>query len=110
KHPLIFEGLNNGAAIDYEIGEDRFHVEVVGKNRIEVRPIRAENPDVVLTFAPKAVEKLITFDKEDDYAAQFGLLFKEPTDDEWIKFDLRRNIVKLLMKGYRRFAQKAGLI
>ncbi|MHA1908645.1 MAG: heterodisulfide reductase-related iron-sulfur binding cluster [Candidatus Thorarchaeota archaeon] len=110
KHPLIFDGLKKEAVIDYEIGEDRFHVEVVGKREIEVHPIRAENPDVVLTFAPKAVEKLTTFEREDDYAAQFGLFFKEPTDDEWIKFDLRRNIVKLLMKGYRKFAQKAGLI
>ncbi|MFW9848206.1 MAG: heterodisulfide reductase-related iron-sulfur binding cluster [Candidatus Thorarchaeota archaeon] len=110
EHPLIFEGLKKEAVIDYEIGKERFHVEVVGKNKIEVRPIRAENPDVVLTFSSKAVEKLTTFASEDDYAAQFGLFFKEPTDDEWIRFDLRRNIVKLLMKGYRKFAQKAGLI
>ncbi|MDF1541407.1 MAG: (Fe-S)-binding protein, partial [Candidatus Thorarchaeota archaeon] len=109
-HPLIFDGLKKEAVIDYEIGEDRFNVEVVGKGKIEVHPIRAENPDVVLTFSPKAVEVLTSFKKEDDYAAQFGLFFKEPTEDEWIKFDLRRNIVKLLMKGYRKFAQKAGLI
>ncbi len=110
KHPLIFDGLKKEAIIDYEIGKDRFHVEVVGKRRINVHPIRAENPDVVLTFSPKAVEKLIAFQSEDEYAAQFGLFFKEPTDEVWIKFDLRRNIVKLLMKGYRKFAQKAGLI
>ena len=110
KHPLIFDGLKTGAVIDYEVGEERFHVEVVDKDRIEVRPTRAENPDVVLTFSPKAVEKLTSFESEDDYAAQFGLFFKEPTDIEWIRFVLRRNIVKLLMKGYRKFAQKAGLI
>lgn len=110
KHPLIFEGLKKEATIDYEVEGQRFHVEVVGKNRIEVRPIRAENPDVELMFSPDAVRKLTAFQSEDDYAAQFGLFFKEPTDDEWIKFVLRRNIVKLLMKGYRKFAQKAGLI
>ncbi|MFX1369350.1 MAG: (Fe-S)-binding protein [Promethearchaeota archaeon] len=110
KHPLIFEGLKKGAVIDYEIEGSRFHVEVTGRNKIEVRPIRADNPDVELTFSPKAVEKLITFDSERDYAAQFGLFFKEPTDAEWIRFNLRLNIVKLLMKGYRKFAQRAGLI
>jgi hypothetical protein len=109
-HPLIFEGLKKGATIDYVIEGERFHVLVTGKNEIDVNPVRAENPDVELLFAPKAVEKLITFEKEDDYAARFGLFFKEPTDDEWIKFVLRLNIVKLLMKGYRKFAQKAGLI
>ena len=96
--------------IDYELEEDRFHVLITGKSQIEVNPFRAENPDVELIFAPKAVEKLITYDKEDEYAARFGLFFKEPSDDEWIKFVLRLNIVKLLMKGYRKFATKAGLI
>jgi Fe-S oxidoreductase len=110
KHPLIFDGLKKEATIDYYLGEEKFHVEVVGDREIEVRPIRAENPDVVLTFSPKAVEKLTGFESEDEYAAQFGLFFKEPTDDEWIRFVLRRNIVKLLMKGYRKFAQKAGLL
>ncbi len=109
-HPRIFEGLKKGAVIDYELEGDRFHVLVTGKSQIDVNPVRAENPDVELIFAPKAVEKLITFDSEDEYAARFGLFFKEPTDDDWIKFVLRLNIVKLLMKGYRKFAQKAGLI
>lgn len=109
-HPLIFEGLKKGAVIDYDLEGSRFHVVVTGKNEITVKPVRAENPDVELLFAPKAVEKLITYDSEDGYAARFGLFFKEPTDDEWIKFVLRLNIVKLLMKGYRKFAQKAGLI
>ena len=110
KHPLIFDGLKKEATIDYEIGKERFHVEVVGKNKIDVRPIRAENPDVVLTFSQKAVESLTELDSEREYAKQFGLFFKEPTDEEWIKFNLRLNIVKLLMKGYRKFAQRAGLI
>ncbi|MHA2022373.1 MAG: heterodisulfide reductase-related iron-sulfur binding cluster, partial [Candidatus Thorarchaeota archaeon] len=109
-HPRIFDGLKKGAVIDYDLEGDRFHVLVTGKSQITVNSVRAENPDVELMFAPKAVEKLITFDKEDEYAARFGLFFKEPTDDEWIKFVLRLNIVKLLMKGYRKFATKAGLI
>ena len=110
KHPKIFDGLKKGAVIDYDIEGDRFHVLVTGKGTIDVLPIRAENPDVELTFSPKGVESLIVLDSEIDYAAQFGKLFKEPTDDEWIKFNLRLNIVKLLMKGYRKFAQRAGLI
>jgi heterodisulfide reductase subunit D len=109
-HPLIFDGLKKGAVIDYDIEGDRFHVFVVDKNEIQVNPVRAENPDVELMFAPRAVEQLITYSSEDEYAAQFGLFFKEPTEDKWIKFVLRLNIVKLLMKGYRKFAQKAGLI
>ncbi|MGY5852871.1 MAG: (Fe-S)-binding protein [Candidatus Thorarchaeota archaeon] len=109
-HPLIFDGLKKGAVIDYEIEGDRFHVEVIGKREIAVHPRRAENPDVELTFAPKAVETLVTFTSEDEYASKFGYFFKKPTDDEWIRFNLRLNIVKLLMKGYRKFAQKAGLI
>jgi len=109
-HPKIFEGLKKGAVIDYDIEGDRFHVLVTGKSEIEVPPIRAENPDVELTFSPKAVEKLVALDSVVDYAKQFGALFKEPTDEEWIKFNLRLNIVKLLMKGYRKFAQRAGLI
>ncbi|MHA1390585.1 MAG: (Fe-S)-binding protein, partial [Candidatus Thorarchaeota archaeon] len=109
-HPKIFEGLKKGATIDYDIEGDRFHVFVTRKSQIDVNPVRAENPDVELMFSPKAVEELVTFKSEDDYAARFGLLFKEPTDDQWIKFVLRLNIVKLLMKGYRKFAQKAGLI
>ena len=109
-HPLIFEGLKKGAVIDYDIEGDRFHVLVTGKNEIDVLPVRAENPDVELFFSSKGVEKLIVQKSEDEYAAQFGLLFKEPSDEEWIKFVLRLNIVKLLMKGYRKFAQKAGLI
>lgn len=109
-HPLIFEGLKKDAVIDYDIEGDRFHVLVTGKNEIAVNPVRAENPDVELFFSPKGVEKLIIQKSENEYAEKFGLLFKEPTDDEWIKFVLRLNIVKLLMKGYRKFAQKAGLI
>ncbi len=109
-HPMIFDGLRKGAVIDYDIEGDRFHVLVVEKGSIEVNPVRGENPDVELFFSPAAVEKLVTFDSEDDYARQFGMFFKEPTDNEWIKFVLRRNIVKLLLKGYRKFAQKAGLI
>lgn len=109
-HPKIFDGLKEGAVIDYEIEGSRFHVEVVGKTKIDVHPMRGENPDVELTFSPGAVKKLITYQSEDEYAANFGRFFKEPTDEEWIRFNLRRNIVKLLMKGYRKFAQKAGLI
>ena len=110
RHPKIFDGLKKGAVIDYDINGDRFHVLVTGKNKIEVNPVRAENPDVELMFSEAAVERLIQFEREDEYAAQFGRFFKEPTDDEWIKFNLRLNIVKLLMKGYRKFAQKAGLL
>jgi len=110
EHPKIFEGLKKGATIDYDIEGDRFHVLLTGKSQIDVNPVRAENPDVELMFSPKAVEELVTYKSEDEYAARFGLLFKEPTDDQWIKFVLRLNIVKLLMKGYRKFAQKAGLI
>lgn len=110
EHPKIFDGLKGGAIIDYEITDSRFHVHVVDKGEIEVNPVRAENPDVELKFSAKAVEKLISFESVDEYAAQFGQFFKEPTEEEWIKFNLRRNIVKLLMKGYRKFAQKAGLI
>jgi hypothetical protein len=110
KHPLIFDGLKKDAVIDYEISGDRFHVLVLDKGAIEVNPVRAENPDVELTFSEDAVRVLTSFSSEDEYAAQFGLFFKEPTDDRWIRFNLRRNIVKLLMKGYRKFAQKAGLI
>jgi len=110
QHPKIFDGLKNGAIIDYEISESRFHIKVVGKRNVEAKPHRAENPDVELMFSPAAVETLVTFDSEDEYAAQFGKFFKEPTDEKWIRFNLRLNIVKLLMKGYRKFAQKAGLI
>jgi heterodisulfide reductase subunit D len=109
-HPKIFDGLKKEAVIDYEIEGSRFHVEVVGKSQIQVHPMRGENPDVELTFSPGAVKQLITYQSEDEYAANFGRFFKEPTDEEWIRFNLRRNIVKLLMKGYRKFAQKAGLI
>jgi len=109
EHPLIFDGLKKGAVIDYAITDSRFHIEVVGKREIEAKPHRAENPDVELMFSPAAVETLVTFDSEDEYAAQFGKFFKEPTDEKWIRFNLRLNIVKLLMKGYRKFAQKAGL-
>lgn len=110
EHPLIFDGLKKGAIIDYEIADNRFHIEVVGKGKVEAKPHRAENPDVELMFSHAAVETLVSFDSEDEYAAQFGKFFKEPTDDKWIRFNLRLNIVKLLMKGYRKFAQKAGLI
>ncbi|MFX1273159.1 MAG: hypothetical protein ACFFAX_15860, partial [Promethearchaeota archaeon] len=109
-HPKIFEGLKAGAVIDYEIEGSRFHVEVTGKSKIQVHPIRGENPDVELVFSPGAVRHLMTYQSEDEYAANFGRFFKEPTDEKWIRFNLRRNIVKLLMKGYRKFAQKAGLI
>ncbi|MCF2136983.1 MAG: (Fe-S)-binding protein [Candidatus Thorarchaeota archaeon] len=110
RHPKIFDGLKKGAVIDYDIDGDRFHILVTGKKQIDVIPVRAENPDVELMFSPAAVERLVQFDSEDEYAAQFGRFFKEPTDDEWIKFNLRLNIVKLVMKGYRKFAQKAGLL
>ncbi len=109
-HPKIFDGLKPDAVIDYIIEDDRFHVRIVKKGQIEVNPIRAENPDVELTFSEGAVRELIQIPSEDEYAARFGQFFKEPTDEKWIKFNLRRNIVKLLMKGYRKFAQKAGLI
>jgi heterodisulfide reductase subunit D len=110
QHPMIFDGLKEGAIIDYEIGDNRFYIEVVENRKVEANPHRAENPDVELMFSPEAVKALVTFDSEDEYAAQFGKFFKEPTDEKWIRFNLRLNIVKLLMKGYRKFAQKAGLI
>ena len=109
-HPMIFDGLKKGAIIDYEIEDSRFHIEIIGKGDVIAKPQRAENPDVELMFSPAAVETLITFTSEDRYAEQFGKFFKEPTDLKWIRFNLRLNIVKLLMKGYRKFAQKAGLI
>ncbi len=109
-HPMIFDGLKKGAVIDYEILDSRFHIEVTGKREVVAKPQRADNPDVELMFSPAAVNTLVTFDSEDKYAEQFGKFFKEPTDLEWIRFNLRLNIVKLLMKGYRKFAQKAGLI
>jgi len=110
KHPKIFEGLKKDAVIDYEIEGDRFHVLVLDQGAIQVNPIRSENPDVELTFSPEAVRKLTSFASEDEYAKQFGSFFKKPSDEVWIKFNLRRNIVKLLAKGYRKFAMKAGLI
>lgn len=110
EHPMIFDGLKKDAVIDYEIEGDRFHVRLVDKGEIEVNPRRAENPDVELMFSEGAVEELVTKKSEDEYAARFGEFFKDSTDEKWIKFNLRRNIVKLLMKGYRKFAQKAGLI
>ena len=110
EHPKIFDGLKPGAIIDYEMSDSRFHIEVVGKKQVVAKPHRAENPDVELMFSTAAVETLVTFDSENEYAAQFGKFFKEPTDEKWIRFNLRLNIVKLLMKGYRKFAQKAGLI
>jgi len=109
-HPMIFDGLKKGAVIDYEIEDSRFHIEVIGKREVMAKPQRAENPDVELMFSPAAVETLVNFASEDKYAEQFGKFFKEPTDSEWIRFNLKLNIVKLLMKGYRKFAQKAGLI
>ncbi len=109
-HPMIFDGLKKGAVIDYEIEDSRFHIEVTGKREVVARPQRADNPDVELMFSLAAVNTLVTFDSEDKYAEQFGKFFKEPTDSVWIRFNLRLNIVKLLMKGYRKFAQKAGLI
>jgi len=110
KHPKIFDGLKKDAVIDYEIEGDRFHVLVLDEGAIQVNPVRSENPDVELTFSPEAVKRLTAMSSEDEYAKQFGSFFKQPTDEVWIKFNLRRNIVKLLMKGYRKFAQKAGLI
>ncbi len=109
-HPRIFEGLKKDAVIDYEVDGDRFHVLVRDRGKIEVVPTRAENPDVELIFSNGAVQKLVTFDNDTDYARQFGLFFRHPTKEEWIQFNLRLNVVKLLMKGYRRFAQKAGLL
>ena len=109
-HPKIFDGLKKDAVIDYDIEGDRFHLVIVKKGQVVVHPIRAENADVELTFSEGAVRKLVTFESEEEYAKQFGLFLKKPTDDEWIKFNLRLNLVKLLMKGYRKFAQKAGLI
>ncbi|MEM4735365.1 MAG: (Fe-S)-binding protein [Candidatus Thorarchaeota archaeon] len=109
-HPKIFEGLKKDAVIDYDIRGDRFHVHVTDRDRIEVISHRAENPDVELFFTPGAVKRLVSTQGEDEYAREFGRLFKEGTEAERILFNLRLNIVKLLMKGYRRFAQKAGLI
>ncbi len=109
-HPRIFEGLRRGAVIDYDVEGDRFHVRVTGNNQIEVVPRRAENPDVELMFSPAAVEQLVALEDELEYASRFGLLFKEPTEEAWIRFNLRLNIPKLLLKGYRKFAQRAKLI
>jgi hypothetical protein len=83
---------------------------VLDNGAIQVNPVRSENPDVELTFSQEAVKHLTVLKSEDEYAQKFGSFFKKPTDEVWIKFNLRRNIVKLLMKGYRKFAQKAGLI
>lgn len=109
-HPKIFDGLKKDAVIDYEIEGDRFHVLVLDNGAIQVNSVRSENPDVELAFSEEAVKQLTVLKSEDEYAQKFGSFFKKPTDEVWIKFNLRRNIVKLLMKGYRKFAQKAGLI
>jgi len=109
KHPTILDGLRKGVVIGYDIGGDGFHVLVTGKHLVEAHPAHAESPAVELIFSRAAMEQL-SLVSEDDYAAQSGKFFKEPTDGEWIRFGFRPSAAKLVLKGNGRFAQKAGLI
>jgi len=116
EHAYIFEGIDPGCTIDYEIVDAqteqplfRFFVRVEEQG-ITVQRGSSEDPDVLLQITMPAVEELVRTDSYEEYARLFGSFYNDPTEEKWIDAYLKRSTKTLLRKGYGRFAREAGLL
>jgi len=116
EHAYIFEGIDPGCTIDYEIVDAqteqplfRFFVRVE-KQGITVQRGSSEDPDVLLQITMPAVEELVRTSSYEEYAQLFGSFYNDPTEEKWIDAYLKRSTKTLLRKGYGRFAREAGLL
>ncbi len=121
QHPEIFEDLVEGATMDFAIYDsiDAFENEekpvsvfnvVRTGNGIKISNGRANAPDMEIAFSEKAVEKLVKSKSRQSYAKLFGTFYNEPTEEEWIDFQLYKRTRALINMGYGKFAEEAGVL
>lgn len=121
KYPEIFSELASGSVFDFALYQtlkqydnhspvDIFNVYRNG-NGIEIRPGRANDPDLELALSIDAVEKLIKTKSKVEYAQLLGNFYNHPDEEKgWIDFFLHKRTQTLIDMGYGKFAQTAGIL
>lgn len=121
KYPEIFADLISGSHFDFAIYDsiesydagtpiDVFNIYRNGEG-IEIKPGKANNPDLELALSVQAIEKLIKTKDNVEYAQLLGFFYNEPNEQNgWIDFMLFQRTQKIIEMGYGKFAQTAGII
>jgi len=121
KYPEIFADLISGSHFDFAIYDsiesydagtpiDVFNIYRNGEG-IEIKPGKANNPDLELALSVQAIEKLIKTKDNVEYAQLLGIFYNEPNEQNgWIDFMLFQRTQKIIEMGYGKFAQTAGII
>ena len=121
QYPEIFADLISGSHFDFAIYDsiesydartpiDVFNVYRNGEG-IEIKPGKANNPDLELALSVQAIEKLINTKNNVEYAQLLGSFYNEPNEQNgWIDFMLFQRTQKIIELGYGKFAQTAGIL
>jgi hypothetical protein len=121
KYPEIFSDLVNGSNFDFALYDsikayddnlavDVFNVYCNGHG-IEIKPGRADDPDLELALSIEAVKKLIQTKTKEEYAQLLGSFYNDPDEVKgWIDFYLHKRTQILIDMGYGRFAKTAGIL
>ncbi len=121
QYPEIFSDLDNGSAFDFclynsfesyekESPVDAFHVLRNGQG-IEIKPGKANEPDLELALSIDAVKKLLETKDKEEYTKLMGTFYNEPDEKKgWIDFILNKRTQTIIDMGYGRFAKTAGIL
>ena len=121
QYPEIFVDLISGSHFDFAIydsiesydAETPIDVFNIYRNAegIEIKPGKANNPDLELGLSVQAIEKLIKTKDKVEYARLLGSFYNEPNEHNgWIDFMLFQRTQKIIEMGYGKFAQTAGIL
>lgn len=120
-YPDIFSDLIKGSNFDFAIYNsmenydghspvDIFNVIRNGEG-IEIKPGKANDPDIELALSVNAIEKLIQTKTKEEYAKLLGFFYNEPNEKKgWIDFELHKRTQTLINMGYGKFARSAGIL
>lgn len=120
-YPEIFSDLIKGSNFDFAIYnsienyDDHSPVEIFNVIRngkgIEIKPGKANDPDLELALSINAVEKLIQTKTKEEYVQLLGFFYNEPNEKKgWIDFELHKRTQTLINMGYGKFARSAGIL
>ena len=121
QYPEIFADLISGSQFDFAIYNSiesydaRSPIDVFNVYRniegIEIKPGKANNPDLELALSVQAIEKLIKTKDKVEYTQLLGSFYNEPNEQNgWIDFMLFKRTQKIIEMGYGKFAQTAGIL
>ena len=121
QYPEIFVDLISSSHFDFAIYDsiksydagspvDVFNVYRNGEG-IEIKPGKANNPDLELALSVQAIGKLIKTKDSIEYSQLLGSFYNEPNEENgWIDFTLYKRTQKIIEMGYGKFAQTAGIL